>query len=290
MAEAHGKEIKISLCIPAYNRPGELERCLISVKKAKKKPWEVIVSDDSKEEVREKIKEICKKYGARYLPGPRKGLAMNEKNLVKNAKGNFIVFFGDDNQVTPEYFEEMEKSYLEYAEKYGERIIITGKEIRDGVEVTPGELTFLGYQAKEIEDRENAKAIVICSTLFPKEFLDRVYFDPVLDYGLDEVDLVYQALYHGYRIIFCSSIINIHLRSPAGREKYHWMLERNRVYEMLKIYGVYQRNILKFILYLFAGPLHLLLHAIKTWKFSLIKGIPSAMLNFYHFYRRWKWR
>ena len=282
--------MKITICIPTCNRPENLKNAIESIMEGAIKPQEIVISDDSRPEVALQTKKIAEKYGVKYVEGPRKGLTLNQKNLLLHASGDFIVFLDDDMRIPENYIEEMIRCYSEYSKKYGEKIIITGREIRNGEEVTPGELTFLGYQARPFRNPENVKAIVKGSTLFPRKFLEKVYFDGVLSYGFDEVDLTQQALLMGYRIIFCPSVVNIHQHASAGREKYGYLVEKNRIYEMLKIYGVYQRNILHFLLYLIAGPLHLLLYAMKTMQFSLIRAIPSAFINFYHFYRRWKWR
>lgn len=45
---------KVSICICTMNRPTDLRRCLESIKRSGMRPYEVIVSDDSSEELTNK--------------------------------------------------------------------------------------------------------------------------------------------------------------------------------------------------------------------------------------------
>uniref|UniRef100_A0A7C4YI06 Glycosyltransferase family 2 protein n=1 Tax=candidate division WOR-3 bacterium TaxID=2052148 RepID=A0A7C4YI06_UNCW3 len=278
--------MKISLLIPAMNRPKELEKCLKSVFSSTRIPDEIIVSDDSDKHFEKEILKICKSFKkVKYIKGPKKGLPANENHLLKFASNNFIVFLGDDNIVDRNYFQNMFKCYKKYSKIYGEKIIISGNEIRNGVEIYPGELTFLGYMARKPKDFLNIHSIVICSTLFPKHLFNSVRFDETYFYGYDEIDIALQAICKGYRIIFCPEIINFHNHSQVNREKYKLVVEEARLYEMLKVYSIYKRNILKFTIFFIISTLHIWIFGTKKGYFSLFITPFRAFKNFIHFYK-----
>jgi len=283
--------MKISLLIPTMNRPEELRRNLKSVFSGGVLPYEIIVSDDSDPEISKDIKKIVKEFsGVKYITGPRIGISGNINNLIKHAKGDFFVFLGDDNMVDKDYFKNMVICYHKYSKIYGKNIIITGKEIRNGEEVIPGEITFLGYQAKKTKDYTRVKANVECSTLFPANLFKYVKYDEALYYGSNEIDVVYQALYYRYRIIFCPEIVNIHKHSSINRNKYESSIEMNRIYETLKIYGIYDRNIWKFISFGIIAPIHILLYFVRHRRLSYknVSNIFKSYKMFLNFYNKWK--
>lgn len=96
----------LSIIIPAYNRPSNLDILLGSIAEINKdfiKDIEIIVSDDSTEP--EPIIEVCQKYSflldvnyikntaAVHAPGT------NRKNGLNNATGKWVMFIDDDDAI-----------------------------------------------------------------------------------------------------------------------------------------------------------------------------------------------
>ncbi|UCG34875.1 MAG: glycosyltransferase family 2 protein [Candidatus Omnitrophota bacterium] len=280
--------MRISLLIPTRNRLEEIERNLRAVFFGSIQPFEVIVSDDSDDEIAPEIERVAKKFSeVKYVRGPRNGLSANRNWLTARSSGDFIVFVDDDAQVDKNYFKNITDCYNKYSQLYGEKIIITGKEIRNGTEVTPCELTFLGHQKKIPQDLKHPKTIVINSTLFPRDLFKQAQFDENLHYGYDEVDIMCQAQILGYNTVFCPEAVNKHNSSFVNRELYAEILERNRIYEMLKIYGIYERKHLKCLVYFIIASLHLFIHNIKFKKFYFLREIAQALKMFFDFKKKY---
>lgn len=95
----------VSIIIPTYNRSKLLqERALQSVFKQTYKDFECIVVDDAGTDDTE---EIIKKYPVRYLKLPKNsGSAVAKREALKTAKGKYIVFLDDDNELGALFLEE----------------------------------------------------------------------------------------------------------------------------------------------------------------------------------------
>lgn len=90
----------ISICIPAYRRPDYLKRLLNSIAIQKYPDYEVVVTDDSPDEL---VKEICDFYTSkiqqlRYVRNPVPlGTPANWNAAIKLAKGKWIKLMHDDD-------------------------------------------------------------------------------------------------------------------------------------------------------------------------------------------------
>ncbi len=101
--------IKISVCIPTYEMHGEAKKFLTKnfevLKKQTYKNFEVIISDNSEDNV---IEELCKDPAYRYLNiqyfrNPRKGISKNTNEAIKKANGELIKILYMDDVLANEY-------------------------------------------------------------------------------------------------------------------------------------------------------------------------------------------
>ncbi|OFE11760.1 hypothetical protein PHACT_00140 [Pseudohongiella acticola] len=96
----------LSICIPSYNRPGQLEKLLGSID-CDPELVEVVVCEDNAPKrlaVRETIKRFSKtsRYLTHYYENATNlGFDGNLRRLVECASGDFIVFMGDDDLFVP---------------------------------------------------------------------------------------------------------------------------------------------------------------------------------------------
>jgi abequosyltransferase len=96
----------VSICIPSFNRPQQLNDLLNSLDCDCTKV-EVIICEDSapkRIEVRETVEEFCEKskYKIEYNENDKNlGFDGNLRNLVQLATGEFIIFMGDDDLFVP---------------------------------------------------------------------------------------------------------------------------------------------------------------------------------------------
>ena len=105
------KKPAISVCIPSYEMHGEAKRMLTRsfdmLKKQTFKDFEVVVSDNSEDDV---VRNICasseyQSLNINYFKNPRKGISPNTNEAIKKATGKLIKtlymddFLSDENSL-----------------------------------------------------------------------------------------------------------------------------------------------------------------------------------------------
>ncbi len=101
--------MQFSVIIPTCNRNDLLDKCLecLASQTINKLLYEVIVTDDSKENVARELIEK-KHQWVTWIEGPKKGPAANRNMGAKYAQGDWLVFIDDDclpdTQILKEYF------------------------------------------------------------------------------------------------------------------------------------------------------------------------------------------
>ncbi len=108
--------MKLSICIPTYNRPQYLENCLNSILSAKKKEeikFEVCVSDNgSKHNINKIIKKFNNKLNIKFHKFKRNmGISVNFLKVIKMAKGEYVWMLGSDDMVVPDAFKYLKRIY-----------------------------------------------------------------------------------------------------------------------------------------------------------------------------------
>ncbi len=98
------QDIRISICIPTYNRSDLLKKTLISVDKQTVKPYEVIVADNCPGDDTE---SVAKSFpGVIYYRNERNlGLAGNSNRCIQLAKGEFVTILHSDDLISPYWHE-----------------------------------------------------------------------------------------------------------------------------------------------------------------------------------------
>ena len=113
--------LKISLVIPVYNRPGEVEELLQSLSLQSDKDFEVIIVEDGSSESSLKVVEsysdrldIKYYFKANSGPGPSRNFG------CKEAKGDYLVFLDSDCVVPPAYCSIVkERLNSDYVDAFG---------------------------------------------------------------------------------------------------------------------------------------------------------------------------
>jgi GT2 family glycosyltransferase len=119
-----------SIIIPTANRNNFLQSCLekldCKVQGLSKEDYEIIVTDDGKEnQAKELIKE--KFHWVQWIEGPKCGPAANRNNGAKYAKGEWLIFLDDD--VLPD--ENILNSYKQGIEQNSDVLAFEGGIIPD---------------------------------------------------------------------------------------------------------------------------------------------------------------
>lgn len=99
--------IKISVCIPAYNRAAVLPELLESVLTQDFCDFEIVINEDGSPE-REQIRKVVDYYSAlyperiRYFENEENlGYDANLKSLIERARGEYCLFMGNDDLMCP---------------------------------------------------------------------------------------------------------------------------------------------------------------------------------------------
>lgn len=115
MDEVNENRIKLSICIPSFNRPELLIRTLVSIINQTKKPYEVIVMDDASSADMSDIKKICYENNFSYIGKEGNvGLMKNFNNVLMQAKGSYVALVHNDDLLSRSYVEEIEKFINKY--------------------------------------------------------------------------------------------------------------------------------------------------------------------------------
>jgi GT2 family glycosyltransferase len=118
--------MKFSIIICTYNRPELLAKCLDalhpSVQEEVNEPYEVVVSDDSKNLITKEL--VLQKYPwVKWVKGPEKGSASNRNNGVKYALGEWLLLTDDDCIPATHWV----SSYIRAIRDYGNTFVFEGK-------------------------------------------------------------------------------------------------------------------------------------------------------------------
>jgi abequosyltransferase len=99
---------KISVCVPAYNRPDSLAELLTSVIGQDYNDYEIVICEDhspAQEQIRSVvgcIKESYQKVPIIYIENDKNlGYDANLRRLLEVAKGEYCLFMGDDDLLSP---------------------------------------------------------------------------------------------------------------------------------------------------------------------------------------------
>ena len=117
--------MKISVVIPTFNREKHLNKCLSSLLLQKKKPFEVLVIDNSDDKYGKKITDSLKKkfkeqniHISSFINPINSGAIARNLGASK-AKGDLIAFLDDDVLLDTNYYEEIEKIFIKYPNALG---------------------------------------------------------------------------------------------------------------------------------------------------------------------------
>jgi glycosyltransferase involved in cell wall biosynthesis/GT2 family glycosyltransferase len=263
---------RIALCICTRNRPQELRTALSAVQRSTASPTQLLVSDDSDIPQAREVARVCADFtAATYLDGPRRGLAANRNHCLQMLGETIdaVVFVDDDVEIHPEFLENAARAMRALPV----RSIVTGREMNNDIEVTPHNASFLGHQNRPPYGPHGYHAIVINSTVFPRDVFSRAQFDEGLRYGSEEIDFCAQAEALGFRVAYAPELVNDHHPSPINRHEYLRHQEISRLYATYKRYRWIQHRPVKALVFGAIAPVHLVASALRNHGFG---ALPAA--------------
>jgi glycosyltransferase involved in cell wall biosynthesis len=264
----------LTICICTIDRPEVLRRCLDAIAAGKRRPDEILVSDDSLDGLPSRM--ICELYpGVRYIEGPRKGLCANRNVVISAAGGDYVTLLDDDAVVSETFVLRAYEAIRDCSEK----IIITGSVIEDGKPVVAANPSFLGYFTDMRVDKR--KNVNLNCNVFPKQAFSDATFDENIGYGYEDMDLCSCLVSMGYVIKFDSALTNTHLppqKAINEKQKRFTQANRARFYTSVKRYLLWEKNLAKLLAFILVAPVHRAVHDAKTKRWYDIPHSVSDML------------
>ena len=219
--------VLLSIIIPTYNRKNSLSKCLYAfVNQVTKMSYEVLIIDDgSTDNTDEVIKKWEKNthFILRYFRQENRGPASARNIGIKQARGDILLFVGDDIIATPNLIEQHMLFHCKYPE---ENVAMLGYVTWSSeIKVTPfmywlehGGPQFQYYKFKH---REKVKAFWTCNISLKRSFLIKEgYFDEDFPYAAyEDTELGYRLQKKGLQIIYNKNAIAYHYHS-TNIEKY----------------------------------------------------------------------
>jgi len=123
--------MNVSVAIVTYNRSDVIGKCLDSLKKQGRKPFETIIVDSSPDK---KTKSVVKKFrNVKYFHSQKKLYQPQARNIaLKKAKGDIIAFIDDDCIASKYWLENIEKGYT-----YENTVAVGGPCILSDINLNP---------------------------------------------------------------------------------------------------------------------------------------------------------
>ena len=113
--EGESSQPWLSICIPTYNRPLQLERMLVNLIPQITPEIEIIIRDDSETQKTRVIAEKLLSQGSikyKYFSGPRIGVDSAAIFLLEKASGTYVWWFSDDDEISSGAIKEIKSIIL----------------------------------------------------------------------------------------------------------------------------------------------------------------------------------
>ena len=195
-----------SLLIGTLNRSGLIEYCLESLRNQTYKDFEVIIIDQSEDDLTEKALEDFRDLTIIYERVSFKGLSKARNEAIRLAKGDFFCLIDDDAYYSEDYLRNIEKHI-----KNDDKAIVSGY-----IWNTVTKSDFVNYKAlsdvKELSYRQVIRYCPSATLSFPKEIISEAGdFDEEFGVGAkygagEETDFIIRAMRRGYAVRYFSDI------------------------------------------------------------------------------------
>lgn len=203
-------KMKICCVIITHNSPNELN---ITLKALSEIECPVIVSDDSDPDFITATKDVCIKWNAKYLSGPRLGPVANRYSVIPyimDEDYSHVLFLDDDMTLSRDHFNRIHSESL----KYPSDIICVS--IVDGIGgkiVRPTDVNWKGVRCI-ISPAYGGAGLSDNCMLWPLRQILEVEWDTKIRYGYAEAWLGEQAKFKGINIRIMEDVTVLH-RCPA---------------------------------------------------------------------------
>lgn len=204
--------VKVSVCIPTYNRSSYLQYAINSVLQQTYQDWELIVCDDGSTDDTPEVVASYNDARLRYVRHPQNiGRSQNMRSGFDAATGDYFIKFDDDDAIAAEFLAKT----VTILDTHTEADFVCTNHWIINAEGEREEAATLANSAKWGKDRLKAglipdligetfikQSLQVGSTLFRRQCLSAVdYMRPQAD-GCEDFDLLVRLALAGYRGYF----------------------------------------------------------------------------------------
>ncbi|XWK91354.1 MAG: glycosyltransferase family 2 protein [Phormidium sp.] len=194
------KQIKLSVALVTRNRPESLARCLQSLRSQSVQPYEVVISDDSDQDLAKEVEAIASRWDCRYITGPRRGLYANRNHVALACEGTHIRTMDDDHVLPDGHIQQC----MEAVSSDPKSIWTTGEiGFINGEYCATAETAAQLYPSGvggPVTDINNNWAIADGSTIYPTEVFDRGHrMVEWFPFGSSYLEFGAYLYHHGFR-------------------------------------------------------------------------------------------
>lgn len=233
---------KVSIIITSLNRKKELLKCVKTIYSQKYKNFEIIIIDNGSSDGTSNI--IKKKY-------PKVRLFKTIKNLgtsysrnagVSFSKGKIIWFLDSDTYL---YDKNTLSSLISKFFQNKKIDVIGGEGVLKNQKIIGAKILKLysngmtkSFLIKNI-DKIRINVAATSNLIMRKDiFLNVGGFDHYYFFYLEDIDLTYRIFKKGYKMYSFSNMSVLHYFSKKSRFKNHFSAKRNRIYFIMKNFGI----------------------------------------------------
>lgn len=218
----------LSVVIPTYNRSDILQECLDALfhQDIPDNDYEVIVVDDGSKDETQKVLDgfAAKHKNFRFLHQKNQGQGIARNLGIQHAKGNIIVFIGDDIIVKENFLSEHLRYHLRHQ---AEKDAVLGLTVwHPKLHITPfmnwltnGSTVFgrfgghqFAYEKLEGKDEADYNFFYTSNISLKRSLLDKYPFDPTFSgYGWEDIELGYRLHQReGLRLYYNKDAVGYH--------------------------------------------------------------------------------
>jgi glycosyltransferase involved in cell wall biosynthesis len=235
------KRPSLSVALVTRNRPASLRRTLASLRLQDTQPWEVVVSDDSDDDLARHIEAIALRSECRYVRGPRKGLYANRNHAAVATTGTHIRTMDDDHEFPPGHLSHC----LRAIEQHPEDVWIIGELLPDALVPRavdcPGQLHPRGFSVVP-PDPERCWSLADGASIFPRAIFDSgERYAEFFVFGASYLEFGSRLHWRGRRIRQLRETYVIHHYDASARSFLDPRIDlASRVFAMLSHSFIYQ--------------------------------------------------
>ena len=209
--------VKVSVCIPTYNRSDYLQYSVNSVFKQTYQDWELIVCDDGSTDDTPEVVNSYSDSRLRYIQHPQNiGRSRNMRSGFDAAQGKYFIKFDDDDAIAPEFLAKtvaILESNSEVDFVCTDHWVIDAEGKRDEAATAANSAKWGKDQLREgiiadlVGETFIKQSLQVGSTLFRRQCLAEVdYMRPQAD-GCEDFDLLVRLAMTGFKGYFLPELL-----------------------------------------------------------------------------------